>query len=340
MKKLLGNKKIRVILVAAGIILIAAAVVLFLLKDRLFPPKEEVIPEPEPIEAPVQYALGDVKFLALPAGNAALVYDEEADSLKAQAEAIMAEAAQEATGEKQPENEPEQPEDADSEEAAPAEEPAPAEEENAPVTLAAYRYEGMANAPQQVSAYVALLTTEDMGFLHADNTLKDLEDEPVFWSMMGSTYLIYRLPEPEENEETGEKPEHQAIALRIEWERTACTVTAELIPESMTHRPKPPAAAMAGGGTTLTFSTAVDQIKAMHPSTLELKGESMDDYRVYSRDGLALIDGQSCMRMDIYKIDERTGTNKVSGNYFLSADGLHLYRLNTETQTVRELPMH
>ena len=324
MKAILANKKIRIILIAVGAVLIvAAAAVVFLLRDRLFPQKEEVDLGPVAIEAPLQYALGEEKFLALPAGNAALVYEMEAVSLAAQAEAI---------------------EEAGKEQIAVKEEPADGEEEPAPEEevspLVAYRYEGMADTASQVRAYIELLTTEDMGFLHANEELKELEEEPKLYAK-DTAYLIYRIPEPEEEEaaETEDEGEPQAIALCIDWERGKCDVTAELIPEAMTHYPPEPVRPLGGAGTGLTFSGAVDTIKAMHPSVLELDGESMEAYRVYSRDGLALIDGQSCMRIDIYKEDEKTGTNTVAGNYFISADGLHLYQFNQRAQSVRELPM-
>lgn len=315
LKRLLSNKKIRIIIIAAAaVLLVAAAVVIFLLRDRLFAPKEEEIPVPEPIEAPIQYTLGEVKFLALPAGSTALVYDLEADTLIVPAE--------------DPEAEKPTEEDAATEEEAGAEEAEPS-------PLVGYRYEGMTDAAEQVRAYVALLTTEDMGFLHADETLKDLEEAPDLSAGSGTAHLICRLPKPEE-----EGAERQAIALRLQWEATGCKVTTELVPAAMTYRPEPPSNTLRPqGGTVLTFSSAVDTIKGMCPSVLELEGESMEDYRIYSRDGLALIDGQSCMRIDIYKRDEKTGTNTVKGNYFLSSDGLHLYRLNEETKTVRELPM-
>lgn len=315
MKRILGNKRIRIILiVVAAVLIVAAAVVVFLLRDRLFPPKEEVIPEPVPIEAPIQYALGEVKFLALPAGNTALVYDMEANSLATQA-----------TGMKEEEPAKEEPAEEETAEEATEEEAAP---------LVAYRYEGMMDAASQVRAYMALLTTKDMGFLYADESLKELEEAPDLSAERGTAYLIYRLPKLEEGAENAER---QAIALQMVWEKTDCRVTAELVPAAMTYRPKP--RPLAQSGTVLTFTNAVDTIKAMHPSVLELGGESMEGYRVYSRDGLVLIDDQSCMRIDIYARDEKTGTNKVAGNYFLSADGLHLYRFNEQEKLVRELPM-
>ena len=80
-EKLNGKKKLIIIIVAVVLVLLlAAAAVLFFFRDRLFPPKEvveEEPPPPPPITAPIQYALGDVRVLALPAGGKSLVYDAE-----------------------------------------------------------------------------------------------------------------------------------------------------------------------------------------------------------------------------------------------------------------------
>ena len=127
--------------------------------------------------------------------------------------------------------------------------------------------------------------------------------------------------------------------MRLDWEQTECSVTAELVPDAITQPPKPSSPVVGGYAQALTFTSAVDKIKALPPSVLQLEGESMEGYRVYSRDGLVMINGQSCMRIDIYQRDERTGTNKAAGNYFISADGLRLYRFNDEAQTVQELSM-
>lgn len=329
MKRLLANKKIRIILIVALVVLIAVAAAVFLLRERLFPQEEDLTPKP--IDAPLQYVLGEVKFPSFTAGNVALVYDDlEKESLAALA--LTEEEKAKGKTAVQQENEVQETEE-ESE-----------EEESAP--LIAYRYEEMLNAPQLVQVYAALLTAEDIGFLYADKTLKELEEAPPLEGTRGTVHLIYRIPEienGEEEEETEEEAqEPQAIALRLVWEKNRCEVTAELVPVSVTIRPepKPELGGMFGGFMqTLTFSGAVDQIKMMHPSVLELEGESMEDYLIYSRDGLALIDGQSCMRIDIYRRDSRTGTNVAAGNYFLSADGMHLYRLNEEAHSVRELSM-
>lgn len=358
MKRILGNKKLMIIIAAVAVLFVAAAVLFFLKGRNKEPEVEEILP-PEPIEAPIQYALGDVKFLALPTGEKMLVYDLEAESLLTLAQ----EARAQAEGDEK-EDEPATPPASEEDTNDAEEETAKESEADTPATLIAYRYEGMTDAAGLVQAYVELLTATDLGFLFADETLMELEEgtqpnereesltmvedpttgelvpvapppipgvEPEPEPVGGTYWLVQRLPKPEEGEQ-------QAIALRLAWDETICEVTAELVPASMTNRPKP-SSPIGSYGTTLTFSSAVDTIKTMHPSILELEGESMDGYRIYSRDGLVLINGQSCMRIDIYQRDKSTGTNIAAGNYFISADGLHLYIFNEQEQTVRELSM-
>lgn len=316
MKRLLSNKKM-IIVVAAILVVIVAAVGTVLLRGGV-EAQEPPVEEPVAIEAPIQYQLGETSILAMPIGANVLVYEEEPVSLAQLA--LVAEklsASESDASDAQPTEE-----DAEEEDASTA-------EEDDTAAAAAYRYEGWENAANIVSAYVSILTTEDMGYLYADDTLKETEEQPESDAASGEIYLIRRLPESEESEEK------QAVAMRLQWETGTCTVALELVPASMTVRPKSTLAYTQ----MLTFSGAVETIRHMKPTVLELDGDSMEDYRVYSRDGLVLINGQSCMRIDIYKPDEQLGTNVKAGNYYLSADGLHLYLFNEEDQSVRELPL-
>ena len=328
MKRLLKNKK--VIIIAAAALLVVAAVGVFLLRDKLFSNKDAVDeePEPVPIEAPVQYVLNEVKVLAVPVGGSILVYNEEEPVSLAQ-RAAEKEAAEEETAGPDQLTATEESEVVGEDEAAEEEATEPEEE---PLPLVAYRYEGMTDSAATVSAYTALLTTEDMGYVIADDGLKEAEEIPDLMSVRGTVYMTHVLPESEESEE------RLAVALCLDWEEGCCTVTAELVPASITKRPPEPVQ-QPGYMQTLTFSTAVDKMKTMHPSVLELEGESMEDYRIYTKDALVLINDQSCMRLDVYKLDKEIGTNVAAGNYFLSSDGLHLYAFNEKEQTVRELPM-
>lgn len=333
LKGLSGKKKILFLLAVLLLVAGAAAAVLVVLhmKDAAPVEEEEEIEEPIPIEAPIQYALGEeVTFLALPVGDTVLTYEGEPVSLMEEAEAAKAAAEPPAEEETPaPSEEEENSEDGDdAEEEDESKDEEPPEEEAAP--LIGYRYEGLSDPVAKVSAYASLLLTEDIGFFAVDETLREVEEELLYEGERGTVYLAQRLPKPEEGD-------RQAIALRMDWDESACEITAELVPASMTVRPTYNTSV--GQGAVLTFTGAVETIKALSPSVLELPGDSMEDYHIYARDGLVLINDQSCMRIDIYRHDERVGTNIAEGNYFLSSDGQRLYLLDTKTNTVRELSM-
>ena len=72
---------------------------------------------------------------------------------------------------------------------------------------------------------------------------------------------------------------------------------------------------------------------------LGLSGESMESYRVYSRDGFVKINDQACMRLDVYSYDENQGTNIIAGNFYLSSDGRRLYQFDEVNRKMTELSM-
>jgi len=327
------------------VLLVTAAAVLFFFRDRLFPPKDvtEEEPPPPPIEAPIQYALGDdVRVLALPAGGKSLVYDAEPRTFEEVPEVppeeivmekltavISAATFSEDYVEPEPEPEPEE-----------------GEEEEVPVAVA-YRYVNLADPVEMVERYAAMLTAEDVGFKLAGKDLKPTKNEPYFGGFAGEAYLTYEVPKPEpELDEDGNEiePEEEwkpvAVAMRLEWRGDTCTVTLDLVPVSMVRAPVEHTTAVGGGfATTLTFSGAVDTVKAMHPSVLGLTGDSMESYRVYSRDGIVKINDQPCMRLDVYSYNETIGANVIAGNFYLSSDGRRLYQFDEVNRKMTELSM-
>ena len=346
MKKLKGKKKLIIILAAVLLVLLlAAAAVLFFFRDRLFPPKdvvEEAPPPPPPIEAPIQYALGDVRVLALPAVNG-LVYDAEPRTFEEVPEvtpqeilmekmtAIISSATVSANYvEPEPEPEPEE-----------------GEEEEVSVAVA-YRYVELEDPVELVERYAAMLTAEDVGFRMARKDLRPAKNEPYFGGFAGEVYLTSEVPKPEpELDEDGNEiePEEEwkpkAVAMRLEWRGDTCTVTLDLVPVSMVREPVQYGNGVPNGGITqaITFSGAVDTVRAMHPSVLGLTGDTMESYRVYSRDGFVKINDQACMRLDVYSYDEHQGTNVIAGNYYLSSDGHRLYQFDEVNRKMTELSM-
>ena len=74
------------------------------------------------------------------------------------------------------------------------------------------------------------------------------------------------------------------------------------------------------------------------PPLLGLEGSSMEDYRIYALDGMALIDGIPCIPVGVYRTAENTDTNVVEGSFFLASDQSCIYRLDTDTGTVKRWP--
>ena len=56
-------------------------------------------------------------------------------------------------------------------------------------------------------------------------------------------------------------------------------------------------------------------------------------------DGKVLINGTPCLRFKICRENPQTGGNENSGDYYLSSDRRHIYRLNVETNEVEEVDL-
>ena len=119
-----------------------------------------------------------------------------------------------------------------------------------------------------------------------------------------------------------------------EWTEEICTVTADLVDGKVKNPPEPVSPA---GPMGLSTEQMMDYIQSLSPSVLGLEGTSMEDYDLLIQDGSVLIDGIPCVRINAYRIDSQTGTNEIGGNYFLSLDGSHLYRLDVASNSVEEL---
>lgn len=89
-------------------------------------------------------------------------------------------------------------------------------------------------------------------------------------------------------------------------------------------------------GDGLTLEEALEYVNSLHPSVLELEGDTMMEYRAYALDGAAMVNGSSCLRINIYYLGEIIPTNKLAGQYFISGDGQRLYRI-TDIGKVKEL---
>ena len=303
-KKKKAKKKLLLVLIPV----LAAAVgagVLFFLKGGDKEP-EEVLPEP--ISAPMEYVLaeGEVPITALPVtGDQVLVYREEiAPEPPEEPESTDNEEESQKNGE------------AEGDEGESAEEPAaePAEE---PVgfTKILYRYEGLKNPMGLISAYTALMTSEDAGFSVVDEELLRI-DSPEFGTS-GSAQIARNVPAAEDGTGGG------VHSMLLSWGEDNCSVLLDK-PEGRVRDPKPetPDAGPRRG---------LSDMEAIHPSKLGLEGESMDAYELIPQEGSVRIGGKACMRVNIYD-----GNSQIAGSYFLSSDG-HLYKLDETVNAVVEL---
>lgn len=91
-------------------------------------------------------------------------------------------------------------------------------------------------------------------------------------------------------------------------------------------------------GAAMTMWEAQNFLQELEPSVLGLEGESMEDYHIYAIDGSVLVNGQPCMRLNVYSREEGQ-SNEVAGIYLMSRDGQHLYLLDEEAKSVKEIQL-
>lgn len=304
-KKKKGKKKL--LLLAIPVLAAAVGVgAFFFLKGG----KEEE-PPPEPISIPLEYLLDEIPITALPVnGDDVLVYQEEVPP-EPPAEPENAETDKENDNNQDAEKEEGQ--DASEKDG----ETAPAAEEAEGFTKILYRYEGLKNPVSLVSAYTAVMSTEDAGFSVVDETLLRI-DPPEEYGESGSIQLARNVPKAEDGTGGG------VHSMLLSWAGTSCSVLLDK-PEGRVHDPKPetPASAVTRRG--------LSDLETMHPSKLGLPGESMEAYEIIPQEGSVRIANSICMRVNVYGQD-----HQIAGSYFLSTDG-KLYKLDESVNKVVEL---
>ncbi|MCI8801734.1 MAG: hypothetical protein HFG01_00130 [Oscillibacter sp.] len=307
-----GKKKILLLLPLVAIAV--AAGVFFFLKGKGGKEADKPL---EPITAPVVYLFSEeIGVPALPVQDTVVVYEEKIPREQAPA-------ADEAEGT----------EDAESSESAEGTEgaqEAEGAEEAEEVTVTRYTYEGVSDPKGLMAAYAVLMTQEDVGFsaIDAEMVRTDLpdfegkeatEDAPA--SPPVTTVTLAR---------NGDIDNEIVHSLLLEWDEDSCSVTVDT-PSGRVRDPKPPASAPQAPGLT------VEGFKQLNPAVLGLEGSSMEEYNVLVQDGLIMVYGSPCVRISAYSVNQQTGSNEIAGSYFLSADGQHVYRYDTESNSVEEL---
>lgn len=90
----------------------------------------------------------------------------------------------------------------------------------------------------------------------------------------------------------------------------------------------------------LTVSETVDFLMSLPPQTLGLPGTRMSEYLVYPAMEVVSVDGLTCSKLSVYRINEETGTNEVQGIYLLSRGAeRRLFRLEEDGEEVTELAL-
>lgn len=310
-----GKKKILLLLPLVAIAV--AAGVFFFLKGKGGKEADKPL---EPITAPVVYLFSEeIGVPALPVQDTVVVYEEKIPREQAPA-------ADEAEGTEGTEGT----EDAESAEGTEGAQEAEGAEEAEEVTVTRYTYEGVSDPKGLMAAYAVLMTQEDVGFsaIDAEMVRTDLpdfegkeatEDAPA--SPPVTTVTLAR---------NGDIDNEIVHSLLLEWDEDSCSVTVDT-PSGRVRDPKPPASAPQAPGLT------VEGFKQLNPAVLGLEGSSMEEYNVLVQDGLIMVYGSPCVRISAYSVNQQTGSNEIAGSYFLSADGQHVYRYDTESNSVEEL---
>lgn len=305
-----GKKKIIIIAAAVLLVAVAALIAFKLLGSKGKEGGKEEVVQPEVIEAPMLYELGDLKLTALPVLNADIVVTREEVPGMVPAEeeqpVVLETAAPEKPDGKSDKKSDEEPEEK------PEEKPA----ESAPPVANAFHYEGLGNAAAVASAYTTLLTDSAVGFYPVDSTLQPAK-QPEFDTDAGSVQLVM---------EAGEEDSF-FYAFRVEWSEDIVTVVPEKVEGALPDPPQP---------VEMTLSEATSYMRYCIPSLLGVSTDEVKNYRIYVEDGKVLINGTPCLRFKICRENPQTGGNENSGDYYLSSDRRHIYRLNVETNEVEE----
>ena len=308
--KISKKKKLLLILLPVLVLAVGAAVFFFVVRPRLGGEKpEEPPPLPEPVELPLMYTIGETEVHALPVWGESTVYLEEQEVPAAE------------SVEKTDTGEEDSGEDAEAEDAGDKS----AGEEPAVPTAVTYRYEGLSSPGTLASVYTTLMTLDDIGFSQVDEELVRIKEPEALAVEAGSVRLAKNAPE-----------DGKAMSIQLEWTEEFCTVTADLV-DGRVKNPPEPVSPMGPMG--MSADQIMDYMGTLNPSVLGLEGATMEEYDLLMQDGSVLIDGNPCVRVNAYRINSETGTNEIGGNYFLSLDGSHLYRLDVASNSVTELDL-
>ena len=201
-----------------------------------------------------------------------------------------------------------------------------------------YFYNGLSEPGKTASSYTSQLTSD--GYTVVDEELVKT-DRPDFSTAEG-TLSLAKAVEPEEDEEGEEGEENQeeqepkVILIVLTWSEDMCSVIIDEKAGEITYPPPPESSTPAAN---ISLAEALDYIRGLQPSVLGLGGDSMESYQIYAQEGTVLVEGRSCLRLNVYSTDNPAHTNEFMGSFLMTGDGRHLYRSDAVAGTVEELEL-
>lgn len=178
-----------------------------------------------------------------------------------------------------------------------------------------YTYVGFEIVNESVQTYVTTLTSEEHGFKIVDGETFRATSAPDFTQPEGTVSLS----KPAENE--------KITVIRLDWSANQCVASISIEDAPVVEQQKP---TKNHNNIGLSHTGAMDLFKDLHPSVLQLEGESMEEYNIYIMTGFTYVNGEACLRIKIYSDNNSANTNVHVGTYFMSGNGEHIYRLSDD----------
>lgn len=177
-----------------------------------------------------------------------------------------------------------------------------------------YTYVGFEVVNESVQNYVTRLIDAENGFKIVDGETFRAASAPDFTQSEGTVSLS----KPADND--------KITVIRLDWSADQCVASISIEDAPVVETKKPTNKNDIG----LTHTGAMDYLKELSPSVLGLEGDSMEAYNIYIMTGFTYVDGEACLRINIYTNDTDTGTNVHVGTYFMSGNAEHIYRLSED----------
>lgn len=173
------------------------------------------------------------------------------------------------------------------------------------ITATIYTYSGVPEPSSVIKTFVGN-TIYEYGFSLIDEEFY-LMDTPDYDRAEG----IVRL---------GLEQDDTLLFLSAEWTEDSCIITTDSF-----------AGAKISERESLSLDEAVNYLYSIPPSKLGIETDRpLQSYRIYAMDGIVMVNGYPCMRLNIYDAENPQNTNTITGQYFMTSDGKHIFHIDTE----------